>query len=142
VTEAISQLPKLSRFLPAGVVSPHQLYKEAVERDLLGPLRRDPRIGEQIIRQVKQVYLALPPNIQARVLLTAMRHPALRTGSASDVTDPATTGEIVRDLLSAGGVVAVKLAQMIAEDPKVSTEYVWHHLHPKVPPAVRLLCTL
>jgi hypothetical protein len=71
---------------------------------------------------VKQVYLALPPNIQARVLLTAMRHPALRPGAATDLTDAAATGEIVRDLLSAGGVVAVKLAQMIAEDPKVSTE--------------------
>jgi hypothetical protein len=33
------------------------------------------------------------------------------------------TAEIVRDLLAAGGVVAVKLAQMIAEDPKVGVEY-------------------
>lgn len=78
---------------------------------------------------------ALPPGIQSRVLLTAVRHPAVtaaRNGvdgnghaNANDATDAGTkTAEIVRDLLSAGGVVAVKLAQMIAEDPKV---FVWFH---------------
>ena len=77
---------------------------------------------------------ALPPGIQSRVLLTAVRHPAVtaaRNGvdgnghaNANDATDAGTkTAEIVRDLLSAGGVVAVKLAQMIAEDPKVFVSF-------------------
>jgi predicted unusual protein kinase regulating ubiquinone biosynthesis (AarF/ABC1/UbiB family) len=30
---------------------------------------------------------------------------------------------VVRDLLSAGGVVAVKLGQMLAEDPNVPADY-------------------
>jgi len=48
--------------------------------------------------------------------------------SSSNDEDEAThnreaTAQMVRDLLSAGGVVAVKLAQVIAEDPRVRTSY-------------------
>jgi hypothetical protein len=98
---------------------------------LLGPLRRDAQIPEEILLQVKQVFLALPSRIQARILLTAIQHPAARaswaddtngeSGESSNDTDDVREGtaEIVRDLLSAGGVVAVKLAQVIAEDPRV-----------------------
>lgn len=110
----------------------------AIEADLLGPLRRDAQIPEEILLQVKQVFLALPSRIQARILLTAIQHPAARPswadetngddGSKSDHvhgTQNETThtregtAAMVRDLLSAGGVVAVKLAQVIAEDPRV-----------------------
>lgn len=103
----------------------------AIEADLLGPLRRDAQIPEEILLQVKQVFLALPSRIQARILLTAIQHPAARTawadetngedGGKSNDSDDCREGtaEMVRDLLSAGGVVAVKLAQVIAEDPRV-----------------------
>ena len=106
----------------------------AIEADLLGPLRRDAQIPEEILVQVKQVFLALPSRIQARILLTAIQHPAARTSwadetnGASDNKSNGTdvggegTAEMVRDLLSAGGVVAVKLAQVIAEDPRVRSK--------------------
>jgi len=128
---------------------PYQLYQKAIETDLLGPLRRDAQIPEEILLQVKQIFLALPSRIQARILLTAVQHPAARTSwaspseteanvtgdgdgdgieSSSNDEDEAThnreaTAQMVRDLLSAGGVVAVKLAQVIAEDPRVRTSY-------------------
>jgi len=56
--------------------------------------------------------------IQARILLTAIQHPHAKTNAT--VFEQA---EMVRDLLSAGGVVAVKLAQMIAEDARVPSHY-------------------
>ena len=92
--------------------------------------------------QVKNVYLALPPYIQARVLLTALNHPsassrriesALASGSGSgsepEVESAASSdakesqAAMVRDLMASGGVVAIKLAQMIAEDPRVPKHY-------------------
>lgn len=123
LTFAIASLPKIK---PDGPETPYELYVQAVNRDLLGPLRQDARISESIIEQVKLVFLAFPAHIQSRVLLTALRHPNAATATATSATaqpDSDAVGEIVRDLLSAGGVVAVKLAQMIAEDPKVPPNY-------------------
>ena len=57
---------------------PIELYKRALEADLLGPLRRDAQIPEEILTQVKLVFLALPAAIQARILLTAVQHPSAR----------------------------------------------------------------
>ena len=109
---------------------PYQLYQRAIDTDLLGPLRRDAQIPEDILTQVKNIFLALPAPIQARILLTAVQHPAARTSWAEDPSAEATYGDdkmataiVVRDLLSAGGVVAVKLAQVIAEDPRVPEPY-------------------
>ena len=75
--------------------------------------------------QVKKVFLALPAEIQARVLLTAIRHPRARPSaggthtcppaqSGAGLADASSQAEIVRDLLAAGGVVAVQLAPALA----------------------------
>lgn len=98
--------------------TPYELYVKAIEEDLLGPLRRDARITEDILTQVKKVFLALPSRLQARILLRAIQHPVAR----GNVT-PEQQAQVVRDMLSSGGVVAVKLAQMLAEDPKVPSNY-------------------
>ena len=127
LTTTVSLLPKLSRAQAAAPLAlakpertqaregaaglpsagfpstPYELYTHAIDHDLLGPLRRDARIPEQVLQQVKCVFLALPADLQARVLLTAVRHPAARPDADAD-----SQAEIVRDLLSAGGVVAVK----------------------------------
>ncbi len=136
-----------------------------IDHNLLAPLRQDARISETILLQVRKIFLALPANIQARVLLTGIRHvierdrtfgvatppsaaaPATATatattaaaavavavavgGAAATAVDgtPLPTAkqrdsaELAKKLLSAGGVVAVKLAQMLAEDPKIPHE--------------------
>lgn len=70
----------------------------------------------------------MPAAIQARVLLTGLRHLIRQeiNGTESPHATPAEPENINRNnaalakkLLSAGGVVAVKLAQMLAEDPKI-----------------------
>ncbi len=131
-----------------------------IDRNLLAPLRQDARISEHILLQVRKIFLALPANIQARVLLTGIRHVVERdraldvtaaaaaaagatttttttTAAAAVVGAPPTTAvdgtpaptakqrdsaELAKKLLSAGGVVAVKLAQMLAEDPNIPHE--------------------
>lgn len=98
---------------------PFAMYVKAIDQDLLGPLRRDARITEDILDQVKEIFLAAPGDIQARILLTALRHPFVRQETVSQDEQ----ASVVRDLLSAGGVVAVKLAQMLAEDPKIPENY-------------------
>jgi predicted unusual protein kinase regulating ubiquinone biosynthesis (AarF/ABC1/UbiB family) len=98
---------------------PYELYQRAIDVDLLGPLRRDAKISKSVLEQVKYVFLALPPFIQGRILLTAIEHPY--ANNISPTSDQ--QAELVRDLLSAGGIVAVKLAQMIAEDPRVPLHY-------------------
>jgi hypothetical protein len=104
--------------LEAPPLRPMELYVHALDSDLLGPLRRDANIPASVLSQVKAVFLALPPHIQARILLAAIEHPHAQ----GDAT-PEQKAEVVRDLLSAGGIVAVKLAQMIAEDPRVPQHY-------------------
>ena len=130
LTGTIAMLTSPTFLKGAAGPRPYQLYQRAIDTDLLGPLRRDAQISEDVLTQVKGIYLALPAPIQARILLTAVQHPAARTSwaedSAADVTygdDKMATAIVVRDLLSAGGVVAVKLAQVIAEDPRVPEPY-------------------
>ena len=85
---------------------------------MISPLGRDARINVNILNQVRRVYLALPSHIQARVLLTAMEH----SQSESEM-NPEEQASLVRDLLSSGGVVSIKLAQMLAEEAKVPLYY-------------------
>jgi len=139
IVSTITMLPKLapdgptpppsssnvnaSKDIPTGSVNapplrPYELYQRAIDVDLLGPLRRDAKISAGVLEQVKHVFLALPPFIQGRILLTAIEHPFSKGDATSDEQ-----AELVRDLLSAGGIVAVKLAQMIAEDPRVPLHY-------------------
>jgi hypothetical protein len=108
-----------------------------VQRDLLAPLRADARISEAILDEARLIFLSLPARIQARILLTAMLSTHPKTAKLMDAghsvghvtaSGAAPVGSegraaIVCDLLSAGGVVAVKLAQMLAEDPKVPADY-------------------
>jgi len=109
----IDVLPTLSD------MGPWQLYVRAIEDDLLGPLARDARVTPDILFQVKAVFLALPSEIQARILLRALRHPLARATSVTADEQAV----VVRDLLSSGGVVSVKLGQVLAEDPKVPMSY-------------------
>jgi hypothetical protein len=108
---------------------------DAVQRDLLAPLRADARISEAILAEARIIFLSLPARIQARILLTAIlnthamhakpigdEHSTVGS-KASVAADSGGRAAIVCDLLSAGGVVAVKLAQMLAEDPKVPADY-------------------
>ena len=96
--------------------------------------------------QVKKVFLALPAEIQARVLLTAIRHPAARpSAGGADTCPPGQSGavladassqaHIVRDLLSAGGVVAVQLVLAPALAPALP-------LAPTPTPTLTLTLTL
>lgn len=64
------------------------------------------------------VFLALPCDIQARILLTAIQHPFSK-GSPT----PLEQATVIRDLMASGGVVAVKLAQVICEDPRCPENY-------------------
>ena len=101
--------------------------------------------------QVKDIFLALPAHIQARILLRAINHPSRRSSfqestpsespskspsesplsiptqdgasSSAAVSQAMSQATVLRDLLSAGGVVAVKLGQMLAEDPNVPADY-------------------
>ena len=95
------------------------MYIRAIEDDLLGPLARDARVTSDILSQVKAVFLALPSEIQARILLRALRHPLARSPNVTADEQ----AHVVRDLLSSGGVVSVKLGQVLAEDPKVPMSY-------------------
>jgi len=109
------------RDLPSiGGFRPYDLYVRAIDNDLIGPLRRDARISEDILQEVKTIFLAVPGDIQARVLLTAILHPVANKVGEFTSDDQAM---LVRDLLSSGGVVAVKLAQMLAEHPRVPLQY-------------------
>jgi len=114
----ITNLPHMPR---VGGVRPYDLYVRAIEDDLIGPLRRDARITEDILKEVKHIFLAMPADLQTRVLLTALRHPLAQI--PLDEASPEAQAELVRDLLSSGGVVAVKLAQMLAEHPKMPSDY-------------------
>jgi len=114
----ITLLPLLPRI---GGVRPYDLYVRAIDEDLIGPLRRDARITEDILTEVKSIFLAMPPALQTRVLLTAVRHPIASADPAT--ASPDAQAELVRDLLSSGGVVAVKLAQMLAEHPLMPRDY-------------------
>ena len=96
----------------------YDLYVRAIDEKLISPLGRDARINVNILNQVRRVYLALPSHIQARVLLTAMEH----SQSESEM-NPEEQASLVRDLLSSGGVVSIKLAQMLAEEAKVPLYY-------------------
>jgi hypothetical protein len=115
---ALSRALSRSRAGDKESLSPHQLYVNSIDNDLLGPLRRDAKIPRRALKHVKTVFLGLPSEIQARVLLTAIRHPSSR-GTVS----PKMQATVVRDLMSAGGVVAVKLGQMISEDSRVPQHY-------------------
>lgn len=103
-------------------------YVNAIDAELIAPLGRDARVTEDILDEVKSVFLALPADIQARILLTAIQHPtnikliAHGANVASNLNAEA-QAEIVRDIMASGGVVAVKLGQMLAEDPKVPADY-------------------
>jgi hypothetical protein len=98
----------------------YDLYVRTIDQDLIRPLGRDARINENILDQVRRVFLALPSHIQARVLLTAMDHTS--SVGQSDM-NPEEQAALVRDLLSSGGVVSIKLAQMLAEEAKVPIYY-------------------
>lgn len=102
---------------------PYRAYVRAIDRDLLDPLRKDANITEDILSEVKNIFLAAPPELQARILLCAMRHPHVTKQAESEEAQERGQAIIVRDLLSAGGVIAVKLAQMLAEDPRVPWLY-------------------
>ena len=58
-----------------GGVRPYDLYVKAIQEDLLGPLRRDARITDDILTQVEHIFLKLPSDLQARILLCALAHP-------------------------------------------------------------------
>jgi hypothetical protein len=115
---ALSRAVSRSRAGDKESLSPHQLYVKSIDNDLLGPLRRDAKIPQHALNQVKTVFLGLPSELQARILLTAIRHP-----SARGAVSPTMQATVVRDIFSAGGVVAVKLAQMLSEDSRVPRHY-------------------
>jgi hypothetical protein len=83
----IDVLPKLQS------QGPYELYVRAIEDDLIGPLARDARVTEDILVQVKAVFLALPSEIQARVLLRALRHPLAKVQF-----EAAAAAEVIRGL--------------------------------------------
>mmetsp|Transcript_7168 Transcript_7168/g.11403 ORF Transcript_7168/g.11403 Transcript_7168/m.11403 type:complete len:899 (-) Transcript_7168:840-3536(-) len=120
-TALITTISNLQMMPRIGGIKPYDLYVRAIEDDLIGPLRRDARITEDILHEVKNIFLAMPDDSQARVLLTAVRHP-LNSMPIEDAS-PDAQAELARDLLGAGGVVAVKLAQMLAEHPKIPKDY-------------------
>ena len=104
-----------------GNTSPYHVYVGAIDEALLAPLRADKRINERILVQASQVFFALPSEHQARLLLTAILHPDVP--DAGQDLDVSASVSIIRDLLSSGGIVAVKLAQMLAEDPEIPSDY-------------------
>jgi hypothetical protein len=122
VASTISALPSVSGIWRSEP-TPYQLYVKALDKNLVAPLATDARIGADLLHQVKEVFLALPADIQARVLLTAIRHPSNIEAVAKDDGRLVDAAAMVRDLLSAGGIVSVKLAQMLAEHPKMPGDY-------------------
>ena len=49
-------------------------YVDAVQRDLLAPLRADARISEAILAEARIIFLSLPARIQARILRLLLVH--------------------------------------------------------------------
>ena len=124
------QASTVSTCMRAGCVpgSPRCRYVRAIDAELIAPLGRDARVTTDILDEVKTIFLALPADIQARILLTAIQHPTnvnmVQHGAEAAVDlNAEAQAEIVRDVMAAGGVVAVKLGQMLAEDPKVPADY-------------------
>jgi hypothetical protein len=122
VAATISALPSVSGIWRSEP-TPYQLYVKALDKNLVAPLATDARINEDLLNQVKSVFLALPADIQARVLLTAIRHPSNVEAVEKNDHTLVDAASMVRDLLSAGGIVSVKLAQMLAEHPKMPADY-------------------
>eukprot|EP00924_Labyrinthula_sp_SR-Ha-C_P002829 augustus_masked-scaffold_13-processed-gene-8.22-mRNA-1 protein AED:0.02 eAED:0.08 QI:0/-1/0/1/-1/1/1/0/834 len=126
VSSAIETLNELSS---NEQFNPKKIYEIAVEEGLINSLRSDARIDEEILSEVKQIYMALPSNVQSRVLLKAvdsfdalvLRGREKKFSGENETNFEA--AELVRDLLTAGGVVAVKLGQMLAEHPRMPIEY-------------------
>lgn len=118
LTTTIKALPDLPEM--AGT-RPYDLYVSALDKHLIAPLASDARISKDLLGEVKAVFLALPSDIQARVLLTAIVHPATQPVQTEEsLPDRAT---LVRDLLSSGGIVAVKMAQSLCEHPQMPDDY-------------------
>lgn len=61
-----------------GGLKPLELYEKAIDEALIGSLRQDARITDDILGEVKGIFLALPPHVQSRVLLRAIKHPTAR----------------------------------------------------------------
>lgn len=128
LTATISMLPTVPI---VGDFNPQKLYEKAIEEGLISSLRKDARISEDILDEVRTIFLALPPDVQARVLLTAVTHPSSKqfltsqkqTSFSREVISFDNQAELVRDLLLSAGVVAVKLGQMLAEHPNMPVEY-------------------
>lgn len=98
-------------------VSARALYRANIQEHLIKPLQEDGNIDASLLDQVREVFLALSTDLQARILLRAIRHPG-RTSK-----DPQQKAELVKDLLAHGGIVAVKLGQLMSESPLVPSLY-------------------
>lgn len=86
--------------------------EDALETEVFQPLRRDPDLST-LVDRLQPIFAALPRKVQARVA-TAF---ALSPPPAGDA--PA----VLRCLLENAGVVAIKVAQQICEDPEVPQRF-------------------
>jgi len=114
-------LTNIIRTIPNSSNKIFKAYEKIIDENLIEPLKNDARISIDVLQQVKQVFLALPPKIQSRVLLVGFnnKNSICKTGE----TEKLKTAELVKKLLSAGGVVAIKLAQILSESENVPKDY-------------------
>ena len=105
-----------------GNTSPYHVYVGAIDEALfaLAPRRRQAH-QRAYTCSGELAFFALPSEHQARLLLTAILHPDVP--DAGQDLDVSASVSIIRDLFSSGGIVAVKLAQMLAEDPEIPSDY-------------------
>ncbi|HEY4222418.1 MAG TPA: AarF/UbiB family protein, partial [Myxococcota bacterium] len=85
--------------------------EDALEREVFATLRTDPDLTK-LVDRLQPIFARLPRAVQARV--------AAAFALAAPSTDPPT---VLRRLLENAGVVAIKVAQQICEDPSVPARF-------------------
>jgi predicted unusual protein kinase regulating ubiquinone biosynthesis (AarF/ABC1/UbiB family) len=119
--EALAKAIDSIKVLPVEVDIPSQhpwhMYQNTLRQHLLTPLKRDGHIPTPVLEHMLGIFLQAPSRLQARLLLLGLRH----AGRLSE--DPHQQALLACDLLSHGGIVAVKLGQILAEMPEVPLLY-------------------
>jgi len=74
---------------------------------------------ESLIDQLVKIFEALPPNIQSKMMLTALKKKNCDNNINSNYEDI----KFLKDLINDAGIVAIKLGQILSEEPKMPQKY-------------------
>ncbi|AYV76272.1 MAG: hypothetical protein Terrestrivirus5_94 [Terrestrivirus sp.] len=74
---------------------------------------------ESLIDQLVKIFEALPPNIQSKMMLTALKKKNCDNNINGNYEDI----KFLKDLINDAGIVAIKLGQILSEEPKMPQKY-------------------